>query len=255
MSAVDVLSIQLYSLRDYADLPRQLDELAAIGFRNVETVGGHLADARETRRLLDASGLAAPTSHVGLSELRSRLHSVLDAAAAIGIRELFMPAVPAEARTGSPPDYWRRLGAELGRIADHAAVHGIGLGYHNHNWELAPYPDGSQPLSILFEAARGSRLTFQADVAWMARDGVDPVEWLERYKDILTSVHVKDLAHPGENADEGGWANIGAGVLDWPTLWREARARGARVMVLEHDKPRDAMAFARESFAAVAGFE
>ena len=28
-------------------------------------------------------------------------------------------------------------------------------------------------------------------------------------------------------------------MLDWPTLWREGLARGARWMVLEHDKPKD----------------
>lgn len=255
MAAVDCLSIQLYSLRTYADLARQLETLAGIGFRQVETIGSHLVSARETRRLLDQNGLTAPTGHVGLPELRAKLHWVLDGAATIGIRELYMPAVPEEERRGVPADSWRRIGEELGHIADHAAGHGISLGYHNHHWELEAYPDGSLPLSILLEAARGSKLTLEADLAWFARGGADPVEWLERYKDIVTAAHVKDIAPAGQNEDEDGWADVGKGTLDWPTLWREARQHGARVMVLEHDKPSDPVRFARDSFAAVQGFE
>ena len=49
MNIAEDLSIQLYSLREYGDLDRQLDALAELGFRKVETVGGHLADAAATR--------------------------------------------------------------------------------------------------------------------------------------------------------------------------------------------------------------
>jgi sugar phosphate isomerase/epimerase len=246
MSIADELSIQLYSLRDYKDLDAQLDALAEIGFRRVEAVGGHLSDAKATRAKLDARGLSAPTGHVGMDDLRSRADWVLEQARIVGIEQLFMPAVAAEDRV-QPPDRWKAVGEELGKLAQTFAAAGIPLGYHNHHWELEPFDDGRTPLEILFDASRGSGLRWQADIAWLVRGGADPVVWLERYKDRLVSAHVKDIAPAGQNVDEDGWADIGKGTLDWPKLWREAKSRGAKWMVLEHDKPKDAVGFARSS--------
>ena len=93
MNIAEELSIQLYSLRDYGDLDRQLDALAELGFRRVETVGGHLTDARATRAKLDARGIRAPTGHIGMADLRTRLGWVVDQAKIVGIEQLFMPAV------------------------------------------------------------------------------------------------------------------------------------------------------------------
>jgi len=249
MNVARDLSIQLYSLRAYRDLEAQLDALAELGFKTVETIGGHLEDAKATRALLDRFDIAAPTGHVGLADLRERPDWVSEQAMVVGITQLFMPAVPADEREGRPAEYWRALGAELGELAQRWAGQGPALGYHNHHWELAAYADGTTPLEHLFAGAAGSPLNWEADLAWLVRGGADPLGWMERYRDRVVAVHVKDLAPEGENADEDGWASIGAGRLDWPGLWRESLGLGARFMVLEHDKPRDPIGFARESRA------
>jgi sugar phosphate isomerase/epimerase len=246
VNIADELSIQLHSLRAYGDLDRQLAALAELGFRRVELVGGQVADARRTRALLDAHGLSAPTGHIGLDDLRRRFDWAADQAQAVGLEALFMPAVPPQDRD-APADRWRAIGAELGEMAERMHARGLDFGYHNHDWELRPFADGTTPLVHLFDGAAGSRLAFEADVAWMVRGGADPLAWMEREKARLAAVHVKDIAPEGGNAEEDGWADVGKGVLDWPAFWREARARGARWMVLEHDKPADPIRFARDS--------
>lgn len=246
MKPEDILSIQLYSLREYGDLDRQLDALAGLGFKKVETIGGQLVDAAGTRAKLDSRGLTAPSSHVGMADLRSRPDWVVEQAKTMGVKQLYMPAVPPEERQG-PAEYWRGVGAELGRLADQFAGQGLVLGYHNHHWELEAYADGSTPLQHLFEGAGSSPLRWEADIAWLVRGKADPAAWLERYRDRLVCAHVKDIAPEGQNQDEDGWADVGRGVLDWPKLWSLARANGAELMVLEHDKPKDPVAFARNS--------
>jgi sugar phosphate isomerase/epimerase len=124
---------------------------------------------------------------------------------------------------------------------------GIALGYHNHDWELPPFADGTTPLQHLFEGAEGSPLTFEADLAWIVRGGADPVAWLEKLQSRLTAVHVKDLAPDGQNPEEDGWADIGKGKMDWPSLWRKSLELGAKWMILEHDNPKDPIAFAEAS--------
>jgi sugar phosphate isomerase/epimerase len=146
-------------------------------------------------------------------------------------------------------DGWRALGRELGRMSDRLRGQGIELGYHNHDWELTPKAGARTALELLLEAAEGSPLTWQVDVAWLVRGKADPKLWLDRYRGRVTSAHVKDLAPPGQNQDEDGWADVGAGVLDWRDLWQACREAGARWMVVEHDKPKDPARTARASFA------
>jgi sugar phosphate isomerase/epimerase len=248
MNIAEDLSIQLYSLRDYGDLESQLAALSKAGFRRVELIGSHLDDASGTRAKLDAYGMSAPTGHAPLGALRDRLDWVAEQANTIGMQELYMPALP-DAERALPADAWRRVGAELGQMAEKLKPHGLALGYHNHDWELKPFADGTTALEHLFAGADGSPLTFEADLAWLVRGGADPAGWMRSQRTRLTAVHVKDIAAPGTNLDQDGWADIGAGTLDWPTLWREALALGAKWMVLEHDKPKDPIGFAKASRA------
>jgi len=215
--STSTLSIQLYSLRHLGGLDQQLDAAVRAGFTNVETIGSHLDEPRALKAALTSRGLVAPSGHIGLPALRGELERVADAAAEAGIAQLFMPALPPEERNGDT-DAWRRVGAELGEMAVRLKARDISLGYHNHHWELARFSD-------------------------------DPKAWLEKYAGLLVSAHVKDQAPAGRNEDEDGWCDVGSGILDWPDLWAFASARGARLMVVEHDNPKDPAGFAARSFS------
>ena len=252
MSIADVLSIQLYTMRSLGDLDRILDAVAEAGYRQVETVNSHLDTAATTRAKLDARGLKASSSHVSLAALRERPDAVIEAGRMLGVDQLFMPAVPPEQRDMAA-EGWRALGRELGQMAERLRAQGLELGYHNHHWELQPKDGAKTALELIFEAAEGSPLTWQADVAWLVRGQVQPKPWLQRYRSRLTSAHVKDIAPPGQNQDEDGWSDVGSGVLDWRDLWQACRDAGARWMVVEHDKPKDPARTARASLEFLTG--
>jgi sugar phosphate isomerase/epimerase len=100
----------------------------------------------------------------------------------------------------------------------------------------------------------GARLVWEADIAWIARGDADPEYWVERYCGRIPLVHVKDIAPEGQNADEDGWADIGAGVLPWRNLWAQCVLAGAEIMIAEHDNPTDFDRFARVSAGAMRGY-
>jgi sugar phosphate isomerase/epimerase len=254
MPVTDILSIQLYTLRALTDLDAMLDTVAAAGYRHVEGVGSHLDAAAAMKAKTDARGLSFSSSHVSLAALRERPQAVIDACKLLGFEHLFMPAVPPEQRDADAA-FWRSLGHELGALAKRFADAGIRLGYHNHDWELKPKDGATTALELLFAGADGTPLTWQADVAWLARGGAHPPTWLQRYRDRLVSAHVKDIAAAGSALDEDGWADVGAGVLDWHALWRLCRDCGAHWMVVEHDKPSDPARSARASFAYLNGLD
>jgi sugar phosphate isomerase/epimerase len=247
MNNTDILSIQLYSLRSLGELDRVLDTARQAGYRYVETVGSHLDDAVNVRIKLEAHNLKASSSHIGLAALRERPEAVLKACHVLGFDQLFMPAVPLEQRKGDAT-YWRGLGHELGQIAERFHNQGISFGYHNHDWELAPKEGAKTGLDLIFEAAAGTPLVWQVDVAWLIRGGANPKEWMERYRNRIVSAHVKDIAPQGQNEEQDGWADVGSGVLDWRDLWQAARTAGARWMVIEHDKPANPAESARASY-------
>ena len=86
------------------------------------------------------------------------------------------------------------------------------------------------------------------------RGKADPEAWLDRYRGRIPLVHVKDIAPTGQNIDEDGWADVGMGMLPWPTLWDKCIAAGAEIMIAEHDNPSDFERFARVSAYAMRRF-
>jgi len=254
MSVTDTLSIQLYTLRSLENLDRILDTVADAGYRHVETVGSHLDDASNVRSKLDSRGLTASSSHVSLAALREKPDAIVEACRTLGFTDLFMPAVPPDQRD-MDADGWRSLGRELGQLAERFQRDGIRLGYHNHHWELKPKDGDKTALELIFEAAEGSPLAWQVDVAWLARGGADPEQWINRYRNRVASAHVKDIAPTGQNEDQDGWTDVGSGILDWRDLWRVCRQAGAKWMVVEHDKPADPAQTARASFAFLRNIE
>ena len=82
----------------------------------------------------------------------------------------------------------------------------------------------------------------------------DPVAWINRLKDRLTAVHVKDIAPAGECADEDGWADVGHGTMDWGAINAALANTGAKYGVNEHDNPNDDKRFASRSIASATAF-
>ena len=131
---------------------------------------------------------------------------------------------------------------------------GVRLGYHNHNWEFTPLADGSLPITHIFDNA-GDSLFLELDLAWVVRAGASPSTWLKRYADRLLAVHVKDVVPEGQNGDEGGWANVGSGIIDWKRYRIEALQAGAKWLVVEHDKPKDPSGSIKSSLDYLSGLK
>jgi sugar phosphate isomerase/epimerase len=110
-------------------------------------------------------------------------------------------------------------------------------------------PDGKTPIELILASPD---VQWEMDLAWVVKAGEDPVAWMDKLGSRITAIHVKDIAPAGEKADEDGWADVGTGTLDWQQLIKDAKAKTkATYFVMEHDKPSDAIRFARTSIASV----
>jgi sugar phosphate isomerase/epimerase len=251
LSILDRLSIQLYSGRKFPPLEAQLATLSQLGYANVEPYGGLLAGAEELKAGLARHRLRAPSTHVGLPALKEDLDGFARQARGLGVSLVVIPAIPPEER-GKDAAGWRAFGRELGDLAARLEAHGLELAWHNHDFEFRKLADGSYPLDRIFEAA--PNLKWQADIGWIHAAGEDPSHWLRKYRERIVALHIKDAAAKGEKLDEDGWTDVGAGVIDWTKLLPDIRATDARLLVLEHDNPKDFEGFARRSRAAMAAW-
>ncbi len=230
------IAVQMYTLRDAGTLDQQLKIVHDAGVGAVETVGTQNVSAAELKHLLDRYSIKAISSHVQLADLRSDLAGVVAFNRSIGNTTLVVPYLDEKDR---PTDAagWTALGQELGRIAAQANTQGMRLAYHNHDFELVDF-NGKTGLELLFAAA-GPDLQTELDLAWVARAGHDPVVMLGKFRGHVFAVHAKDNAPKGQAEDEGGFAAVGQGVLDWNAILPAAAAAGVQWYIVEHDQPGD----------------
>lgn len=230
------IAVQMYTLRDAGSLDQQLKIVHDAGVGAVETVGTQNVSPVELKQLLDKYAIKAVSSHVQLAELRKDLDGVVAFNRSIGNTMLVVPYLDEKER---PTDAagWTALGQELGRIATRAQASGMRLAYHNHDFELVDF-DGRTGLELLFAAA-GPDLQTELDLAWVARAGYDPAMMLGKFRGRLFAVHAKDNAPKGQAEDQGGFAAVGQGVLDWNAILPAAADAGVQWYIVEHDHPRD----------------
>lgn len=230
------IAVQMYTLRNVASLDEQFKIVHDAGVRAVETVGTQNVTATELKRLLDKHSIRAVSAHMQLAALREDLEGAVAFNKAIGNTHLVVPYLDEKER---PTDAagWIALGKELGDISRRVQDQGMTLAYHNHDFELVDF-NGKTGLELLFDAA-GPELKTELDLAWVARAGYDPAAMLGKFGGRVFAVHAKDNAPKGQALDEGGFAALGKGTLDWKTILPAAANAGVQWYVIEHDQPLD----------------
>lgn len=243
------ISYQLYSSRNWS-----ADETFAMlenaGFKEVEGVGAHYEDLSETKALLERHGMKMPTGHFDPDLVENNPEKVIEIAKTLGMEVVIVPFIPPAERP-TTLDGWKEFAARLAKMGEPIVEAGLGFAWHNHNFELVPY-EGQMPLDVI--AAASDDIKFELDLAWVQVSGQDPVEWLQKYSGRIIAAHVKDVAPKGECEDEGGWADVGHGVMDWNAIKPAMDAAGVTRYVIEHDNPNDHARMATRSMASVQAF-
>lgn len=242
------LSFQLYSARSFQPWDKVLAHLAGCGYQEVEGFGDPaiIGAPAAFKELLDKHGLTMPTGHVfPLSEFETGRSRVVKTARMLGLRALYCPYIPPEEQPRSAAG-WKAWGKRMATVAEAMRGEGFSFGWHNHDFEFRKLKDGSFPIERIFEG--GPLLDWECDIAWVAFARQDPAKWLKAYGDRITAVHLKDNAPAGENLDQHGQTDVGAGTVNWPKVFAALKQTRCLHLVVEHDDPKDVWSFAKRSF-------
>ncbi len=227
------IGVQLYTVRDAfkADPAGTLQKVRAIGYDEVETINFANMAPADFKAMVTGAGLSAPSSHMGLADLRTRAEAAFDDIAAIGAEFAVLAWLPEEERKD-----WEALGAEMNGWGELARARGLTFAYHNHNFEFAPLADGSIPYHLLMDNTDPAKVAFELDCYWCSFAGHDPMEILGAHGDRIRQLHLKDKTASGDMAP------VGQGVIDFPTVLAKAKDVGVKHVYVEHDNPTDPFA-------------
>ncbi len=234
--------LQLYTVRDALndDLEGALKRVADIGYREVELAGLPGVTARTLRASLQRYGLDAPSMHASYDRLRGDFAAVLEEARTLGATYLVCPSVDAVERETA--DDWKRVCRILNGIGRAARSQGFVLAYHTHESEFVPFGNDATPFRLLMTETDPRDVKVELDVYWVAKAGLDPVQYLKSAADRIVLVHLKDLATDGSTVE------VGSGVLDFEQIIRTALVAGAKHLFVEQDTSADPLSSVGTSF-------
>lgn len=239
------VGIQLYTLRSLMrdDFEGTLEQVGAIGYREVEFAGYFDRPPSAVRAALSAAGLRAPAAHVGYDLTGADWEQTVDTAAAVGHDAVVVPSLPGEVRESL--DGYRRAAERLNHAAERARAAGISFGYHNHDFEFRPI-DGSVPFDVFIAELDPALVFLELDVYWAVNGGADPFAYMAAPGGRVRMIHAKDRTADGRMVD------VGAGTIDWRRVLEVGRASGLQHAFVEHDEPGSPLDTARAGYAHLA---
>jgi sugar phosphate isomerase/epimerase len=184
--------IQMYSVRDIteADLRGALAQVAALGYKFVEFAGFFGHSAEEVKQMLDENGLYVSGTHTGWQELTAEnIDATIAYHRTIGNKNIIIPG--ADLSTREKLDELIEL---INTAQPKLAAAGITLGYHNHAHEFVKTAYGAV---IHKELEERTAVKFEIDTYWAYVAGIDPVAILDRLKDRIRVIHLKDGMQDG----------------------------------------------------------
>ena len=123
---------------------------------------------------------------------------------------------------------------------------GLTCVYHNHYQEFTVEYKGVSVMDY-FLTQIDPRFQLKLDVGWVYVAGLDPVEYMEKIKDRIGLLHIKDFTEMIQprylvNADKEtdfGFTAVGTGKLDLGGIMKKAIDIGVEYAIVEQDRMRN----------------
>ena len=249
------IMLQLYNVREelVKDFDGTLQQVADAGYQYVELALTSFFKKSSSlfKASLDKAGLKAISAHVPYQEMVKDPEAAIGYHIDVGCKYIVVPYLSEEDRSTGPN--YETVKKEIAKLGEVANNKGVILLYHNHEFEFADY-HGKYALDDLFDSIPANLLQTEIDVCWVKVGGVDPIEYILKYKGRAPVVHLKDfdssqggtikadydLIGEAKKARAAGafpFRAVGYGIQDMPGILRAAEEARAEWVVVEQDLP------------------
>jgi sugar phosphate isomerase/epimerase len=224
---------------DFAGLCR---DMAALGIGAVELCSpGYaeftsLANAKQTRKIIEAHGLTCPSTHVTLDELRNGLPEAIAWAHEIGMTQMGTATLNGKIENGiATMDVVKRAADEYNRMSEAVSKAGMQMFLHDELFEMARV-DGRLVYEVLLERLDPRLVKMQFQMSAMRTIG-DPVMYFAKHPGRFISMHLQGVDLNAPAAVPGGprppSVAVGHDSLDWQRIFAAAKAGGLKNYFLE----------------------
>jgi sugar phosphate isomerase/epimerase len=235
------VGLQMWSLRKQlpTDLPGTLAKIRAMGFQVVESAGLWKHSVAEMRAALDTAGLKCQSSHMNFGRLLNDRAGALAEAKALGASWIVCPWIDHKGDEFTHDDTQKAIDL-FNSVGKAAADEGLRFAYHCHGYEF--FPAGKITLFDELVAGTDPKLvSLQIDVFHALYGGGDPAALITRYRDRVSSLHLKDLK-PGVPITTGtaiakaeADVPVGSGQVKMAAVLRAAMQAGVTQFYIEDE--------------------
>lgn len=208
-----------------------IQKAAELGYEAVQFAGFYDTPATKLQNVLKENGLYAAGAHVGIEKLLDdELKRTFEYNSAIDNNLLVCPGLPNEMRQ-SAEDY-KKTAEILNQIGETCKEAGFTFGYHNHAFEFEQF--GSETgFDLLFGHTDPDLVKMELDCYWAAFADHDPLEIIQKYKNRVVSLHIKDMKII--NGTKTG-IEVGRGQLDFASLIKMGDKVGVEWFTVEQEE-------------------
>lgn len=229
--------LQLYTVRKPAekDLQGTLKKVREIGFEYVQWSGMPNLTAPEIRSALDNAGLKAISAHISIEDFEKNFDAQVEFWKTVGVTDVAPGGMMSDCR--SDAEAWLKGCARLDALGARLRLKNIRLSYHNHDWELQPFPNQStSKLEILLESTCPDNLYAEFDLAWLYIGGANPANWLKKYAKRCPVIHIKDARVEKKlTGKKPIFVPLGKGELNWDEILPSAKEAQVEWYMYEQD--------------------
>ena len=245
------VAIQLYSLRDdmASDFEGTINKVREMGYDGVEFAGLFGKSAKEVKEICERAGVIPVSAHVPYADMIAN-PDILEVYKEIGCEYVAIPWITVDHFTDSDKvavflDNVKMLGKKAKEL-------GMKFCYHNHDFEFVKTGE-EYALDMLYREVPKELLETELDTCWVNVGGENPSEYIRKYKDRTSIVHLKDfvgsktenmyaLIGKDENEEKNAGTQfefrpVGYGVQDFVEILKAASEVGAKWVVVEQDSP------------------
>lgn len=218
------IALQLWSVKEACedDFFGTLEKVAEMGYDGVEFAGYYGKSASEIKTKLAELGLEVAGSHISKEMLEAELEDVIVFERELGNKFIICPYADFETK-----QEWLSFAEKLREITKTIQQAGMQFGYHNHAHELEKVDD-----TIILENLLGNvpEMIAELDTYWIEYAGVGVIPFIEKYRNRVPLVHIKDKSKTSKES-----TIIGEGILDISGYVKTAIASGTKWLIIEQE--------------------
>jgi len=242
------LGIQLWTVKDETakDLEGTLRKVYAAGFREIEFAGYYGKNPADLAKFMRDIGFSLVSTHSSASDIAKNGDQIIADAKALGLKYVVASSpgvspekekLPWEERMNSVDlTDWKWNADLFNKFGKQVSEAGMAFGYHNHSAEFKKFA-GQTAFDYLFANTDPKHVKIELDVGWVVVAQQDPVALLNKYKDRVIALHVKDVGKRGADGKDPASVALGEGTIDWKSVIGVAKANGTKAFFYEQEAP------------------